>query len=56
MLISDMEQKDYMSVVSKVMMGGARKDNKTVYCCINDQAATATAKVNGSAIDYRPAD
>ena len=55
MLISDMEQTDYMSVVAKVMMGGACKDIKTVHCYTGDQVTTAMAKATGSAIDYKPA-
>ena len=55
MLISDMEQTDYMSVIAKVMMGGACKDIKTVHCYTSEQAATAMAKANGTSIDYKPA-
>ena len=55
MLISDMEQTDYMSVIAKVMMGGACKDIKTVHCYTGEQAATAMAKATGSSIDYKPA-
>ena len=55
MLISDMEQTDYMSVVAKVMMGGACKDIKTVHCYTSDQASSAMAKATGSVIDYKPA-
>ena len=55
MLISDMEQTDYMSVVAKVMMGGACTDIKTVTCYTAAQAQEAMAKATGSSIDYKPA-
>ena len=55
MLISDMEQTDYMSVIAKVIMDGACKDIKTVHCYTNEQAATAMAKATGISIDYKPA-
>ena len=47
MLINDMEQTDYMSVIAKVMIGGACKNIKTVACYTGEQAATAMAKATG---------
>ena len=55
MVISDMEQTDYMSVIRKVMMGGAATNINTVTCYTGKQAKAAMAKANGSSIDYKPA-
>ena len=55
MLISDMQQTGYMSVIATVMMGGAGKDIKTIACYTCQQAATVMAKATGSTIDYKPA-
>ena len=44
-----------MSVVAKVMMGGAASDIKTVTCYTGKQAEAAMAKANGRSIDYKPA-
>ena len=54
MLISDMEQKDYMSVVGKVVISGAATNIKTVTCHTGDKAA-AVAKATDSSIDYKTA-
>ena len=50
-----MEQTDYMSVIGKVMMGGAATNIKTVTCYTGKQAEAAMVKANGSSIDYKPA-
>ena len=55
MVISDMGQTECMSVIGKVMMGGAASDIKTVTCYTGKQAEAAMAKANGSSIDYKPA-
>ena len=55
MVKSDMEQTDYMSVIGKVMMGGAATNIKTVTCYTSKQAEAAMAKANVSSIDYKPA-
>ena len=54
MLISDMEQKDYISVIGKVMMSGAATNIRTVTCHTGHKAALV-AKATDSAIDYKPA-
>ena len=44
MLIGDMEQTDYVSVVAKIMTGGACTDIKTVTCYTGAQAQESIAK------------
>ena len=48
------EQTDYMSVIGKVMMGGAATNIKTVTWDTGQKAEAAMAKANGSSIDYKP--
>ena len=55
MLISDMEQKDYMSVVGMVMISGAATNIKTITCHTGHKAAAAVAKATDSSIDYKTA-
>ena len=54
-VISDFEDAtDYMSVVGKVMMGGATSDIKTVTCYTGAEAKIAMAKATGNDINYTP--
>ena len=55
MLISDMEQKDYMSVVGKVVISGADTNIKAVTCHTGHKTAAAVAKATDSSIDYKTA-
>ena len=55
MIITDMEQTDYMGVIGKILLGGAAASIKTVTCYTGDQLETAMAKATGSSIDYKPA-
>ena len=55
MIITDMEQTDYMGVIGRILLGGAAASIKTVTCYTGDQLETAMAKATGSSIDYKPA-
>ena len=55
MLISDMEQKDYLSVIGKIMMSGAATSIRTGTCHTGHKAAAAVAKATDNAVDYKPA-
>ncbi|NBT43089.1 MAG: GYD domain-containing protein [Alphaproteobacteria bacterium] len=55
MIITDMEQTDYMGVVGKILLGGAAASIHTVTCYTGEQLGTAMAKATGTAIDYEPA-
>ena len=54
MIISEMQQTDYMGVMASVMLGGACSDIHTVTCYTGDQARAAMAIANSTAIDYQP--
>ena len=55
MIITNMEQTDYIGVIGKILLSGAAARIKTVTCYTGAQIETAMAKATGSAIDYKPA-